>query len=457
MKIIDLQRREFIKGSLAASLAAGVWLSNPFRGSLSASAFAADSAFSDDKSLVCIFLSGGNDSFNMVVPASQTGYAVYQSTRQNLAVAKDSLLSVHPRNSLDESYGFNPAIAPLHQLFEEEKLALINNIGTLIQPVTKDEVEQGSVDLPPQLFSHNDQQRHWQTAWPQSQQVTGWGGRIADLIADNSALLPMNITLAGTNYLQTGTHKSAYALSPEGAAVVEAMNSDYEGNRRRLAVFESLLAQSSHLMAREYGETVIRAMDIANLVNSALEFAPDLSTFFSARNNLTKQLAMVARMISIEERLPQKRSIYFVEMGGWDTHDNQLQAHPQLLASLAQAMSDFYSALDSIDKTETVTTFTMSEFGRTMTSNGDGTDHGWGGIQMVMGGAVQGKQFYGKMPDLNLGSEDDAADGRIIPTTSVDQYAATLAGWLGLSTSQLLDIFPNLSNFAEKDLGFMAL
>ncbi|PHS18884.1 MAG: hypothetical protein COA86_06865 [Kangiella sp.] len=451
------KRRSFIKKSILSTVGSASWMATNNQFGLVSSALATSSSKAgENKSLVCLFLLGGNDSFNMVIPSSDAGHATYSATRQNMAIAKDTLLSISPSNDLAETYGLNPALEPIHSMFEQQKIAFVNNVGALIQPVTKAEILLGNTPLPPQLFSHNDQQRHWQTAWPQQSQKTGWAGRMADLMADTSTQLSMNVSMFGTNTMQTGFNSTAYTMSSEGAPLMAALSPGVEdGNESRLALIQRLTQDATHPMQKAYGNTISRASDLAQLVNDALVDAPEMKSFFTNVNSVSDELAMIAQMIAVEKQLPQEKQIYFVGVGGWDTHDNQIVAHANALTNLTQAMSDFNDALASINKDSEVTTFTMSEFGRTLTSNGDGTDHGWGGVQMVMGGAVNGGQFYGQLPDLTLNSDDDIADGRMIPTTSMDQYVATIAKWFGLSDSELLDIFPNLVNFENRNLGFM--
>ncbi|MFT6732870.1 MAG: hypothetical protein ACJAS9_001055 [Polaribacter sp.] len=454
---MNIKRRNFIKKSLLSTVGSASWMAAGSQFGLISSAMANNSIKAGaNKSLVCLFLLGGNDSFNLLIPNSETGHANYSATRQNMAIARETLLPITPSNELADTYGLNPALEPIHDLFNQQKLAFVNNLGTLIQPVTKSEIALGNAPLPPQLFSHNDQQRHWQTAWPQQNQKTGWAGRMADLIADTNTNLSMNISMLGTNTLQTGFNSSAYSMSSEGAPLMAALAPEVEtGNEERLAMIQRLSQNSTHLMQKTYGETITRAVDLAQLVNDALIDAPEMLSFFTNQNNLSNELAKVAQMIAVEQQLPQEKLIYLIGVGGWDTHDNQIVSHANSLTSLSQAMTDFNDALASINKDSEVTTFTMSEFGRTLTSNGDGTDHGWGGVQMVMGGAVNGGQFFGEIPDLALDSDDDFADGRMIPTTSMDQYVATIAKWFGLSDLELLEIFPNLINFDNRDLGFL--
>jgi len=455
---MNIKRRKFIKRSIASSIGVTGWMASQSQFSLMSSALANNSQQNSDyQALVCLFLLGGNDSFNMIIPSSNEGYANYATTRQNLAIAQETLLPITPLNQQNDTYGLNPALSPLLDLFNNNKLSFVNNVGTLINPVTKNEIITNTANLPPQLFSHNDQQRHWQTAWPQENQKSGWAGRMADLIADTSTNLSMNISMLGTNTLQTGFNSIPYSMNSDGAQLMAALSPGVElGNEERLALIEKWTQESPHLMEQTYGNTLSRASELAILVNDSLADAPDMTDFFTNEDQVSADLAMVAKMIAAEQQLPQNKQIFLVGIGGWDTHDNQIVAHANLLSQLSQAMSDFNDALESLTMSSQVTTFTISDFGRTLTSNGDGTDHGWGGVQMVMGGAVDGSKFFGQMPELTLGSDDDFGDGRIIPTTSVDQYTATIAKWFGLTEAELLVVFPNLSNFDDSDLGFMA-
>jgi len=454
---MNIKRRNFVKRSIASSVGVTGWMASQSQLSLMSSALAnTNQQNADYQALVCLFLLGGNDSFNMIIPSSTEGYADYATTRQNLAIAQETLLPIEPINQQSETYGLNPALSPVLDLFNNNKLSFVNNIGTLINPVTKNEIITNTADLPPQLFSHNDQQRHWQTAWPQQNQKSGWAGRMADLIADTSTNLSMNISMLGTNTLQTGFNSIPYSINAEGAPLMAALSPGVEvGNEERLALMQKWTQESSHLMETTYGDTLSRASELAILVNDSLADAPDMTDFFINEDQISADLAMVAKMIAAEQQLPQNKQIFLVGVGGWDTHDNQVIAHANLLTQLSQAMSDFNDALESLNMDSQVTTFTISDFGRTLTSNGDGTDHGWGGVQMIMGGAVDGGKFFGEMPDLTLDSNNDLGDGRIIPTTSVDQYSATIAKWFGLTDSELLSIFPNLNNFETTDLGFM--
>jgi len=411
--------------------------------------------FDDYKALVCIFLHGGNDSFNMLIPTENSEYQTYQNVRQSLAYNQSDLLPITPISAVPYNLGLPNAMSAVQQLFQQGDLAFLANTGTLLQPTTKSEVLQSSVPLPPQLFSHNDQQKHWQTAWPEQVAYTGWAGRMADLIMDSQNPLSMNLSLDGSNLLQTGTMSLPYSLDESGVTAFEAINPDEPWNAHRLEVFQQLMDADKHILGQAHSSIYNRAQSNINVVASAIENESTSDTIYP-NSKLAEKLKMVATLASSQQILNHPRQVFFVSLGGFDTHDNQVIDHPILLQTLSEALLAFNNDLQARGLADSVTTFTMSEFGRTLTSNGDGTDHGWGGHQIIMGGAVKGGDIYGKMPeDLSLDSVDDLGDGRIVPTTSVDQYAATLAKWFGLTENEIIAIFPNLSRFNESDLNFM--
>jgi uncharacterized protein (DUF1501 family) len=444
----SFNRRDFLKAAVGSSLALGTagW-SN-----------ASQAALPGYRALVCVFLYGGNDSFNMVVPRSDAEYNVYANSRQNLAVAQDALLPITPLGSDGTDYGFHPSMAAAQELFESGRLAVIGNVGPLVRPVSKQQVLDKSAELPPQLFSHNDQQDQWQTLRGRNPVQTGWAGRIADLLqADTSGqMLPLNVSLSGIARLQAAAQSPPYALGAGGAVEYAALAAGVPGGALRRAAFEALLdAGSPSPYGRALNEVHRRALDTAGLVNAALDSAPVLASVFPG-SNLGQQLETVARLIAVRERLSICRQLYFVSAGGFDTHDDQNELQPTLLADVADSLAAFQSGLEEVGADGLVTTFTMSDFGRTLTSNGDGTDHGWGGHQLVMGAAVSGRRIFGTMPQLAIDGPDDVDEGRILPTTSVDQYAATLARWFGLDENQIDIVAPNLVNFPRRDLGFLA-
>lgn len=451
-----MNRRNFIKSLLGSSV--GISSSSATLASLTLMnrALAQKSnRFDDYKALVCIFLHGGNDSFNMLIPNDTLNYQRYQNVRQNLAVAQSDLLPITPSSATPYNLAVPNFMQPMQTLFNQGNLAFLANTGPLLQPVTKSQALQNYNLLPPQLFSHNDQQKHWQTAWPEQSSLSGWAGRMADLIMDTANPLSMNLSIAGTNILQTGINSLPYSLDASGVETFAALNPNESWNKERINVFQQLMAAETHLLGKAHNAIYHSAQSNIDIVANAIN--QDASTQIQYPNNsLADQLKMVARLASSEQQLAQPRQIFYVSMGGFDTHDNQTTTQPMLLQNLSSALFAFNADLQARGLSNNVTSFTMSEFGRTLTSNGDGTDHGWGGHQIIMGGAIQGGDIYGVMPeDFTLGSADDLGDGRIIPSTSVDQYAATLAKWFGLSENEINAIFPNLSRFEQHDLNFM--
>lgn len=451
---VNQQRRKFLQKSWSsvAGITATSGLGLNF-GLVNAALASSSSRFDDYKALVCVFLYGGNDSLNMLVPTDDYEYQIYQQVRQGLAYSQDALLAINPSSAQPYVMGMPASMRAAHSLFEQKKLAVVANTGPLLQPVTKVQAIQDRTLLPPQLFSHNDQQNHWQSARPQDPAFSGWAGRMAELIADTQTGLPINLSIDGTNLLQTGTNTSPFSLNASGPEQFEGLDASKDWNLRRVATFEKLLSNTPHVLEQGFKNVLLSASTNNTLIASALEQAGETQVQYPANNPLAEQLKMVANLASVQEQLGQERQIFYVGLGGWDTHDNQATVHPRLLQSLSEALSAFQANVDELGLGEKITTFTMSDFGRTLTSNGDGTDHGWGGHQLIMGGAVNGGELYGTVPSLDLGSDDDLGDGRIIPTLSVDQYAASLSRWFGLSESELNAVFPNLSRFDNSDLG----
>ncbi len=419
---------------------------------------AMNSQFDDYKSLVCIFLFGGNDSFNMLVPRSGAAYNEYATARQSLAVAKDRLLGISPSSSASGEFGFHPSMPQVRSLFAQGRLAVVGNVGALVAPLDVQQYRNNSVPLPPRLFSHSDQQRFWQTLQGQNSRTSGWAGRMADLLGEEGRL-PMNISLAGKNLMQTGFDTSPYATGRRGTSQLVGLRANSRGarGRARYEAFSAMLEAGDDmpLFAQEYAAVQQRAMNLNGQVKTVIAGAAEIDAP-PAENELATALARVAQLISAAETLGQQRQMFFVALGGWDTHSDQLGRHPALLSQLSQALGYFSEITDALGVADRVTTFTASDFGRTLTTNGDGSDHGWGSIQLVMGDAVRGGDIYGEMPSLAIGGPLDVGRGRILPTTAVDQYVATLAHWFGLTQDELLDVLPNLDNFSRSDLGFMA-
>lgn len=462
-------RREFLKRSSTVAAAGAAFAHYP--GMAFSQGMGTTAPFGDYKALVCLFLHGGNDSYNMLIPRSNAEYNVYAASRQNMAIAQNDLLAINPLTSDGTDYGLHPVMGGIQNLFEQGRAAFVNNIGPLVEPTSKPDFLNKSVLLPPQLFSHNDQQDQWHSLKGASVSNTGWAGRIADLIRDRVAAqqLATNVSLHGSSLYQSAEETVAYVMGSNGPipftgfARPEDLN-DPNLTPEQIALTELFIEQrnafervisANHdtIYERGFADVQRRAVSSVDLVSDALTQAPVLNTVFP-QSELGSQLRSVAQLIAVKDTLQMERQVFLVEKGGFDSHDDQLVNQPLLLGDVNDSVSAFYEALVEIGMADSVTTFTQSDFGRTMTSNGDGTDHAWGGIQFVVGDAVAGRDLYGTFPDLALGSDDDVGGGRFIPTTSADQYAATLAKWFGVDDLDLPDVAPNIGNFGVQDLGF---
>ncbi len=419
---------------------------------------------SDYKALVCIFLFGGSDSFNCIIPSDSSGYATYSLARRDLAIGQDRLLPLTDSTHVDplgRSFGLNPAMSAFHPLFEiERKLAVTLNVGPLAVPLTKQQFHDNTVPKPPGLESHDDQQFQTQTAgiFTKDNGFTGWHGRTTDILesANNGASSFANISLSGYNVLQSGQRNMPFAVDGSGNFDVtfsKYANSDLQ-NRLRTGV-RGMLATSPHLFATAYGNTKGRALDGNTALAQALSGVVVPNGF--PATGLGKQLQTVAQIMSVAPKLGIRRQTFFCSLGGFDTHADQNQNQPGLLQGLAEALSTFYRHTETVGLAHNVTAFTASDFGRTFAMNGNlGTDHAWGGVQFVLGGAVHGG-LYGTMPDQTLGGPDDmSTQGRFIPTTAIDQIASSLALWFGVSPADLNYVTPRIGYFNTADLGFMA-
>jgi uncharacterized protein (DUF1501 family) len=449
-----MHKRQFLKSLVASSVGLSSYSAVAKQLAL-VNAAAKSTSLDGYKALVCVFLYGGNDSYNMLVPTETSEYQIYSGVRQNLAIARDTLQPLSTTTNLPYALGVPDYMSPLASLFHQGRLAFVNNVGPLVEPTNKSDIDSGIANLPPQLFSHNDQQKLWETGGSNLNDLAGWAGRMADLITDTSSnAISMNISLAGNNVMQTGNLVQPYSMTAEGAPMFGALNPQQDWNQKRIALFDQLTALDNHSLGNAYTNIMNRARTNALMINQALDELPNLTTTFEP-DSLSQELAMTAQLIAARNTLSMNRQVFFIGFGGWDTHDRQVQDHPRLLSTLSNALTRFNDALNELGLADSVTTFTASDFGRTLTSNGDGTDHGWGGHQIVMGGAVNGGRLYGQMPELALNSNDDFGDGRMIPTTSSEEYGAQLARWFGLSSTEVAQIFPTLMRFDQRNLSFL--
>ncbi len=447
-------RRDFL--CVAGTSAASLLLARPH--DAIAQMVGGSGPFTDYRALVCLFLFGGNDSFNVLVPRSTAEWSAYAASRQNLAVPQTDLLPINPLNPDGAQYGVHPSMPGLQTLFEGGQAAFVANVGPLLAPTTKQQYNNKEVPLPPQLFSHNDQQDQWHALRGRTLSDTGWGGRMADLIRLNVAnqQLATNVSLAGNTLFQSGDDTVAYTMGATGPTPFQGFGATGFALEQRRAFERIIGASYDSIYARAFAEVQQRAVQTADRVTTAIGSPNQLpfTTVFPT-SPLGQQLQTVARLIAVRGPLAMQRQIFFVSTGGFDSHDDQLINQPNLLSNISACLAAFYAATVELGVANAVTTFTQSDFGRTLTSNGDGTDHAWGGVQIVVGQSVRGRQIVGRYPSLALNGPDDVGGGRMIPGVSADQYAATLARWFGIADVELSRVAPYIGNFAQRDLGFM--
>ena len=444
-------RRELIRDASCGAVTAAFLRS---MGRFSVLEAAGTEAASDYRALLCIFLFGGNDGNNTVIPYDD--YASYQKVRgTTINIPKDSLLKVSSA-SHGAAFGLHPALADLQALYAKGNVAVLANVGNLSAPTTRAQYLAGAT-VPDDLFSHSNQQAEWQSAVVRTTDPasrTGWGGRMADAIASlNATQFPASISTAGLTLFQTGVHSEP--LVP-GSGLQGFSTS--ATNQARLAALRKLLTlDTSPTLVGEESALMGRAIDDGNTLNAALAQATALKTVFPS-TGLGTQLKTIASVIAARSALKASRQVFFASLGSFDTHTGEIATQQTLLTQLSQAMGAFYAATAEMGVQNSVTSFTISDFCRTFQpGSGSGTDHAWGNHHFVMGGSVRGGDFYGRYPTLALGGPDDAdTRGRWIPTTAVDQYGATLARWFGVPSASMRTVFPNLGAFSSDDLGFLS-
>ena len=493
-------RREFLRRAGALSLFGSG--AAPLALNLSALGEASAQTAGDYKALVCLFLHGGNDAYNTVLATDSDSWRAYNAVRnqmpQSLALLAPGIatsaaaapgspgrlggvLPIAPRNSQGRNYALHPLLTAPRDLFAAGRLAVVSNVGPLLRPMTKADYKNAAFPRPASLFSHNDQQSTWQTLAPEGA-TAGWGGRMGDLFAGQNGHAAFTaISASGNAVWLSGRQVMQYQVSASGAIRIGGGSSEIFGSEPALAAMQRVMrrARNDSVLARDLAAVTARSIDAEAAFSAALPSA-SAAPFDSAggsdplhytdpvsgratANPLAHQLKIVARTIAGRSALNSRRQVFFVSLGGFDTHDNQNLQHAVLMSRLSHAIGYFDNLLLRLGVADKVTTFTASEFGRSFTSNGDGTDHGWGGHHFVMGGAVRGGDIYGNFPRYGAPSSGEftspqqIANGALLPQVGVDQFGATLGRWFGLNDSALADIFPSLQNFdpAVRDLGFM--
>jgi uncharacterized protein (DUF1501 family) len=456
-------RRHFLSRAALSLPAVNTLLNLKLAGTLAA----ADPAPGDYRALVCLFFPGGIDSFNLLAPRGEAAHAEYAAIRQDLAIARDALLPITPVGHSGPDLGLHPGMGGIQALFEEGSAAFVANVGTLTEPLTKEQFMAGHGRVPLGLFSHSDQIEQWQSSVTDARSARGWAGRAADLLHSLNATpnVPMNISLAGANVWQSGLDTVEYTVGPEGAESLwgydPAETSPWSLTPiRTRAVDQQLATAYDHLLTEAFQQKRIDAMAAYEIFNQATDVELPASVIWPA-GWFSRQMQMIARSIAGHEALGHTRQTFFVQSGGWDHHDEVLGNMAGQVPAFSEAVTAFHRCLQALGLSDKVTLFTASDFGRTLTSNGAGSDHAWGGNHFVVGGAVQGRRVFGTYPELHEDNPLDVGRGRLIPTTSVDSYFAELALWLGVSRSDLSLVLPNIGTFfptvgTGRPVGFLA-
>jgi uncharacterized protein (DUF1501 family) len=455
-------RREFLRTASRLSVAG---VATPWAVNLAAiGAAAAQTAPTDYKALVCVFMYGGNDHSNMVVPFDNASYTLYAQSRTNLTLAQTSLLPLAtPTNPsmAGRQFSLRTELQPLKTIYDAGKAAVLANVGTLVVPTTMAQYRARSVPLPPSLFSHNDQQSVWQTYNGRREGArVGWGGRMGDLLATANQFQNFTcVSASGTAVFLSGQASVQMQIGNSGGLAITGVSGNtLYGSTAGPATARRLMTEDrANLFEKDYNTIVKRSTEAAQTLNTALAGFPTTAAPFSTfpATGLGNQMRNVARMIAARQALGARRQVFHVSIGGFDQHSGLINGHGGRMTELANAMSAFYQATVSLGIADSVTAFTASDFGRTLDSNGEGSDHGWGSHHFVVGGAVKGGELYGTWPETVLRGPNDVGRGNLLPTTSVNQYAATLANWFGIADTQMADVLPNAANFPQANLGFM--
>lgn len=448
-----LSRRQFIGEASCAGVGATALFSTLLSLRL-ANSLAAQTAPTDYKALVCLFLAGGNDSFNMLVPTTGGEYTAYAAARSGLALTRESLLPITPSNLGGRTFGIHPSMTEVRDLFNAGRLAFVSNVGSLIRPTTLADYTANRY-RPVSLYSHADQIKQWQTCIPDQRTAIGWGGRAADIIRSLNApnMVSMNISLSGQSIFLTGQQVFTYSITGNGATALTGYNPTAVNslNALRSVAVDSLLeADYRRLFEKSYGNSSRDAVDAYYEFSAALS-GSTLATPIPAGNAVASNLAMVARTAAANGKFGAKRQVFFVQFGGWDHHNEVLNNQTTMLRTVSQAVDTFWQALGEVGLQNNVTLFTASDFGRTLKSNGNGSDHAWGGNHFLMGGAVRGGNIFGNRdqgyyPDLQNLAQIDTGQGRLIPGVAVDEYARDMLKWFGITDGDLDYVLPAFSS-----------
>jgi uncharacterized protein (DUF1501 family) len=406
------------------------------------------------KALVCVFLFGGNDANNTLIPFDTTGYGKYSSLRGDLALAQNTLLPLTPA----PNFALHPSLPDIQTLFNSNTAAFVANVGTLVQPLTRAQYQAGQT-APTNLFSHPDQQLEWQNAAQSAATPTGWAGRMADVLGasyNQGAAIPMITSVAGDTLFCNGNSTTPVSVSP-GNLGEASCSEGSECSARQLTAQALLTLDTGISLVQADDSITTNAYAYAKTLADAVQSITPLKTVFPANNGLGAQLQQIAQIIQVRSALNVQRQIFFAGIGNFDTHAGQLSLQSSLLAEISPALAAFYNATVELGVASEVTTFTMSDFSRTFQPNSNnGSDHAWGSHHIVIGGAVKGGQIYGTYPTLALAGPDDSdSNGRWVPTTASSQYAATLAQWFGVSAGELPTVLPSIGNFSTNNLGFV--
>lgn len=450
-----LDRRTLLKLLLSAGPQTGVGFA-----SLAAMGNLAAQTATDTRFLVCLYMRGGNDQSNFVLPTSTTEYNNYRNARSSISLTAASTLSITPNSYTGPTLGMHPSMSLVRTLFNQGNAALIANVGNLVGPITKAQWNAGSATtaVPAQLFSHNDQESQWASASPQIPGKTGWLGRVADLITDTyntSSPVSMNISLGRQSFVLGGTRVLPYQTMQTGGVPIFPVRDGYQGSTVAKTVLQGFYSQSrSHLLEKQVNTVFTRSMAAYSQLNTAMQ-GVSMSTVFPG-TSIGQQLSGVARIMGAASNLGQRRMVFYVDIEGFDFHANLLADQAARLTEVNDALQAFYNFLQTSGHWSKTVVFSASDFGRALQTNGKGSDHGWGSHHFAFGGPVQGKRIYGQFPTVALGGPEDAGQGRLIPTTSFAQYAATLATWFGVSSTDMPTAIPNIGNFSNTNLGFLA-